>query len=153
MKTFSAVATIGMLALFGTGCARSLSGEVYSRDQAQKAQTLRMGTVEAVKLVQIEGTKSPVGAIAGGAMGAALGSTIGGGSGQTVATVAGGIAGAAAGAKIEEEVTKQQGVEITLRMDSGETIVVVQAADVSFQPGERVRVVASPDGTTRVAKP
>lgn len=153
MKALAAVAMVWTIALFGTGCARSLSGEVYSRDQAQKAQTLRMGTVEAVKLVQIEGTKSPVGAIAGGAMGAALGSTIGGGSGKTVATVAGGIAGAAAGAAIEEEATKQQGVEITLRMDSGETMVVVQAADVSFQPGERVRVITAQDGTTRVSKP
>jgi len=47
---------LGALLALG-GCASSLSGDVYSRDDARAPQTVRMGTVESVRLVQIEGTK------------------------------------------------------------------------------------------------
>lgn len=131
-------------------CAESRSGSVYTRDQARTAMTVLNGTVTDVRPVQIEGTKTPVGVIAGGAGGAALGSTIGGGSGRTVATVLGGLAGAAGGAIAEEQLTKKDGLEITVQLTGGETIAVVQEADEQFSVGEAVRVLKSPDGTTRV---
>ena len=36
--------------------------------------------------------------------------------------------------------------------DSGQTIVVVQEADVMIAPGDRVRIITAGDGTTRVSK-
>jgi outer membrane lipoprotein SlyB len=132
------------------GCAESRSGSVYTRDQARQTMTVLSGRVVDVKPVKIEGTKSPVGVIAGGAGGAALGSTIGGGSGRTVATVLGGLAGAAGGAIAEEQITKKDGLEISVQLTSGETIAVVQEADEQFAVGDSVRVLKSPDGTTRV---
>jgi outer membrane lipoprotein SlyB len=134
------------------GCASSRSGEVYSRDQARKTQTVQLGTVELVKSVKIEGTKTPLGTLAGAAAGGALGSTIGSGSGKTVAVVLGAIAGGAAGSAVEEQATKKDGLEITVKLDNGKVISVVQEADIPFSVGERVRILKGPDGTTRVRK-
>jgi outer membrane lipoprotein SlyB len=117
-----------------------------------KSQTIELGTVQMVKPVKIEGTKSYVGPAAGAAAGGALGSTIGSGSGKTVSTVLGALAGGAAGAAVEEEITKKDGLEITVELDNGEAIAVVQEADVPFAVGDRVRILKGPDGTTRVSK-
>jgi outer membrane lipoprotein SlyB len=152
MKKSGIALCILFAVLLATGCASSRSGEVYSRDQARKAQTVQMGTVQSVKAVQIEGTKSPVGAIAGGAVGAGVGQAIGSGTGRTLATVLGAVGGAVAGSAVEEEVTKKDGLEITVRLDDRRLISVVQEADVYFQVGERVRIQTGPDGTTRVSK-
>jgi outer membrane lipoprotein SlyB len=79
------------------------------------------------------------------------GSGIGSGSTtRTVGALAGAIIGGMAGAAAEEGITRQDGLEITVRLDSGRTIAVVQAADVQFRPGDRVRVLYGRDGTTRV---
>ena len=45
---------------------------------------------------------------------------------------------------------KQVGMELLVRLDSGEDMTVVQAADVAFRPGDRVRVMRGHDGSTRV---
>jgi outer membrane lipoprotein SlyB len=62
-----------------------------------------------------------------------------------VGAVVGGLAGAAA----EEGLTRKDGLEITVKLDNGSMIAVVQEADEQFHPGERVRLVES-GGTTRV---
>lgn len=134
------------------GCASSRSGQVYSRDEARQVQTVENGTVESVKEVLIEGTKTPIGTAAGGVTGGVLGSTVGSGSGRTVATVLGALAGAAAGTAAEEGLTRKKGLEIIVKKDSGETIVVVQEADVMFAPGDRVRIIYSNTGAVRVSK-
>jgi outer membrane lipoprotein SlyB len=139
--------TIGLLAFFLAGCAPSKSGRVYSRDQARVQHSVYYGTVLEVDEVLIEGTKTPIGTIAGGA---ALGSTIGGGSGRTVATVLGGIVGGIAGSAAEEGVTRRDGLELTVELDNGQIISVVQEADDQFLVGDRVRIVKGPGGSTRV---
>ncbi|HEY1181221.1 MAG TPA: glycine zipper 2TM domain-containing protein [Rhodocyclaceae bacterium] len=133
-----------------TGCASSLSGSAYSRDQARGEMTVRLGVVDSVRRVQIEGTKSPVGSLAGGALGGVAGSQMGKGTGSTVGAIAGVIAGGLAGSAIEEGVTRQNGLEITVRLENGQVIAVTQAADEEFRPGERVRVLSG-RGTTRVS--
>jgi len=45
---------------------------------------------------------------------------------------------------------KQTGLELFVRLDSGADVTVVQAADVAFRPGDRVRVMQGHDGATRV---
>ena len=129
MKTTKLVSLLVFIVLVTGGCASSMSPNVYSRDQAQKVQTVHKGEVIMVREVQIEGTKSGAGAIAGGIMGFALGSTIGSGSGRTVARAAGTVGGAAAGAAIEEGATRQMGLEITIELDNGEVVSIVQGAD------------------------
>lgn len=138
-------------ALLG-GCASGLGGGTYERGEARRAMEVEMGTVESVRQVRLEGTKSPVGTIAGGAVGGIAGSSVGGGSGRSIAMVLGAVAGGLAGSAIEEGVTRSNGVEVTVQLDSGRLIAVVQEDQgENFMPGERVRLVK--DGrTTRVTR-
>ncbi len=131
------------------GCASSLSGSSYSREQARTEQNVRFGVVESVRQVQIEGTKSRVGSAAGAVVGGIAGSEIGQGKGSAVGTVLGAVGGAVAGHAIEEATTRKGGLEITVKLEGGRTLAVVQEADEAFRPGERVRVLSG-GGVTRV---
>ena len=133
-----------------TGCVESQSGNVFSRDEARQAAEVYEGTVIDVRQGKIEGSQSGVGAIGGGAMGAAAGSTIGGGSGNVVATVGGAVAGALIGNAIEKGATGSNALQITVRLDTGKDIQIVQGTDIPFVVGQRVRVVYSPGGHSRV---
>ena len=150
MKSFRFLVFLIVAALIA-GCASSNSGDVYSRNQARTVQTVQMGTVEFVRNVQIEGTKSGVGAVGGGIAGGVLGSTVGKGKGSTLAALGGAAIGAVGGAVAEEKLTKKGGLEMTVKLDSGSTIAVVQEADVLFSVGDRVRVLTG-SGITRVVK-
>jgi outer membrane lipoprotein SlyB len=149
VNTVKLVGIAVMLAMLGA-CASSNSGSVYSRDEARKVQTVKMGVVESVRTVKLEGTKSPVGTAGGAVVGGVAGSTLGGGKGQAIATVLGAIVGGLAGSAAEEGLTRKDGLEITVKLDSGTMIAIVQEADDQFQPGERVRILES-GGITRVS--
>ncbi len=150
MKAINAITFLSVVLLLAVGCASSRSGKSYTRDQAREIQTVQMGTVQGVEAVQIEGTKTPVGVIAGGALGGVLGSSIGHGWGSVIGGTAGAVAGGLAGGAVEEEVTKKDGIEVTVKLDSGKTIAIVQEADETFRVGDRVRVLTGRDGTARV---
>lgn len=143
---FIALMCIGVLA----GCATSNSGSVYSREQTRQAQTVRMGVVESVRTVKIEGTRSGIGAATGAVVGGVAGSELGGGKGKVLTTVVGAVAGGLAGQAVEEGVTRKDGLEITVKLDNGSMLAVVQEADEAFHPGERVRVLEG-GGVTRVS--
>lgn len=143
-----------VVSLLVTGCASSLQGDTYSRDDARKVQTVQYGRIEDLRMVVIEGTKSPVGTIAGAGIGGVAGSTVGGGKGKTIATILGAVAGGVAGSKAEEAMTKSQGIEMIVRLENSDrTISVVQAHDPNapLAVGDRVRLM-SVNGQTRVAK-
>jgi outer membrane lipoprotein SlyB len=148
VRRFLALAAGAALAL--SGCASSMSGDVYSRDQARKVQRVDEGEIIMVREVMIEGTKSGLGVVAGGVVGGVLGSMVGGGKGQTLGTVAGAVGGAGAGAAAEEAATRQKGLEITVKLENGEVVSVVQAADREYLVGDEVKVLRNPDGTARV---
>ena len=131
-------------------CASSRSGQVYSRDQALQEMRVYYGTILEVRPVQIEGTQSGVGAVAGGVTGGVLGSLVGGGKGRVVGGVLGALGGAAGGALAEEAITKKNGVEITVEMDNGEIVSVVQEVDADYRVGDRVRLLRASDGSSRV---
>ncbi|ANI13812.1 hypothetical protein A9C11_07320 [Pseudomonas citronellolis] len=138
-------------ALVLSGCASNLSGSSYSRADARAVQSVRMGTIESLRAVQIEGTRTPIGTLAGAAVGGIAGSGIGGGRGAAIATVLGGVAGGAAGSAVEEGLTRTQGVEIVVREDDGMSRAYVQAVDAGqrFRVGDRVRIM-SVNGASRV---
>lgn len=133
-----------------TGCAGSQSGSAYSRTQTRGEMLVRMGVVESVRLVIIEGTQSGVGTIAGGAIGGIAGSNVGQGRGSTVGSILGAVLGGVAGQAIEEKTSKKDGIEITIKLDTGQMIAVTQEADEQFRTGERVRVLSG-GGATRVS--
>jgi outer membrane lipoprotein SlyB len=143
---------VGVLLVMATvlgGCASSMSSGAYTRAQARQTQEVQMGVVESVRQVQLEGTKTPVGTVAGAAVGGIAGSTLGSGRGSTVGAIVGAVAGGLAGSAIEEGVTKKPGLEITVTLDNGRMIAVTQEADETFRPGDRVRILTG-GGVTRV---
>ena len=150
-KTTVTVAVVLAAGLVLSGCPASMSGGSYTRDQARQAQDVQLGYVESVRQVNIEGTKSGVGAVSGAALGGVAGSNIGGGRGQIAGAIGGAVLGGVAGAAIEEGVTRQPGLEITVRLDNGRMTAVTQAADEPFYPGDRVRLLSGSDGVARVA--
>ncbi|WP_186310826.1 glycine zipper 2TM domain-containing protein [Paraburkholderia sp. BCC1886] len=148
------VATLigGSLAL--SGCAyNSSSADVYTASQAQREETVRLGTVDSVRAVKISsnnGQPSGLGAIGGGALGAVAGSALGGGTGSIVTGIIGGLAGAVAGNAVENGAAIRDGVEITVRLDNGDLRAITQSATGEiFRAGERVRLLSS-GGVTRV---
>lgn len=150
MKRIFAVALVAASTMLLAGCPAGLGGKDYSRDQARTVQEVQMGVVESVRAVNIEGTKTPIGAGAGAVVGGVAGSTVGGGRGSVVGAAVGAVLGGLGGAAAEEAVTRQNGVEITVRLDSGRMIAITQAADEEFRGGDRVRVLSG-GGTTRVS--
>ncbi len=142
---------IGSIAMLG-GCAPSLKGDVYSREDARTPQVVLMGTIETLRPVQIEGTKTPIGAGAGAAVGGIAGSSVGSGKGGYVAAVIGAVAGGLLGAAAEEGLTRTQGVEITVKEDGGPTRAYVQEVSEGeiFRVGDRVRIMMV-NGKSRVA--
>ena len=133
-----------------TGCAGSQSGSAYSRSQTRGEMQVRMGVVESVRQVTIEGAQSGVGTVAGGVVGGIAGSNVGQGKGSAVGAVLGAVLGGLAGQAIEEQTSKKDGVEITITLDSGQMIAVTQEADEPFRAGDRVRVLSG-NGVTRVS--
>ena len=138
-----------LISLILAGCASSRSGDVYSRDQARREMVVRTGIIESVREVTMEGTKSGAGTFAGAAVGGVAGSTVGSGKGQIVGAIVGAVLGGVAGSAIEENVTKKNALEITVKLDGGQLIAVVQEMGEYFRPGERVRVLSG-SGSSRV---
>ncbi len=128
------------------------SGNVVNARQAQSAQTVTFGTIIGSQPVSVQGGNQPanvVGTIAGGLAGGLLGNEIGGGRGQDIATVVGATAGAAAGNRVANAATTVQSTEWLVQLESGRTISVIQAQP-AFGIGQRVQVVQSANGTTRL---
>ena len=150
MKRSSLLIALLAASLILDGCASSMSGRAYSRGQARQEQAVRYGTVESVRPVQIEGTKTPIGTIAGGAVGGVAGSTVGSGKGSGVAAILGAVVGGIVGSAAEEGLTRRDGLEIIVKLDSGNTIAITQEADENFSSGERVHVISG-GGVSRVA--
>lgn len=147
IKTVCAAALMGSMAFAVTGCA-SDSANVYSRDQVKRAATAQAGIVESVRNVQIKDSTG-IGGVAGGVIGAVGGSSIGGGNGSIVTGVIGAVAGGLAGNALEKGATAKDALEITVKLDTGQRLVIVQGADTQIVPQQRVDVLN--DGqTTRV---
>ena len=137
------MAAFAAIAALLTGCAQlpPASPLAYGVGQAQQIQRVQLGTVLAVLRVSIQPNSSGLGGIGGMAAGGFLGNQIGGGRGQTAATVIGAIAGAIAGNRVENAAMQGQGVQVTVRLDTGGVIAVTQAADMPISVGERVQVI------------
>lgn len=152
MQKSSLMLAMGVSAVLAiSGCTSTLSGDSYSREEARTVQNVRLGTIESLRPVQIEGTKTPIGAGAGAIVGGVAGSTVGGGRGSAVAAVIGAVAGGLLGNAAEKGITRTQGVEITVREDDGGLRAYVQEVEPNqiFRVGQRVRIL-SVNGTSRV---
>ena len=126
-----------------TGCVSGLQGSTYSRSEARQVQEVEFGTVLSTNPVVIEGKQSGAGQLPGAIIGGVAGSSVGEGKGQQIFTILGAVGGAVVGSMIEEQATRTQGLELTIKMDSGKTLSIVQeVGNVNvFREGQRVRVL------------
>ena len=65
---------IVLVPVFLAGCASGLGGADYERHEARRIQEVKIGVVESVRSVKLEGTDSAVGTVAGGIVGSGKGS-------------------------------------------------------------------------------
>ena len=74
---------------------------------------------------------------------------MGHGKGSTIVAIIGAVVGGLAGSAAEEGLTRKDALEITVKLDGGGMVAIVQEADEQFHPGEKVRLVEN-GSTTRV---
>jgi outer membrane lipoprotein SlyB len=143
---------IPLLAAILAGCANPApSGQVYSASQTQAEQIVRLGTIESIRNVAIANPETGVGTVAGAALGGLGGSQIGHGNGSAAVGILGAVAGGVIGNRLENQANTRPGLEITVRLESGELRAITQLADEPFRPGDRVRLLTDPStGRTRV---
>jgi outer membrane lipoprotein SlyB len=142
-----AVAALGALAL--GGCAYPGGSADYRGYEVRGEQSVRFGVVESVREVRINPGESGVGTAGGAMLGGLAGSTVGGGNGQIAGAIGGAILGGIIGQNIEKSANERRGLEVTVMLDSGQYLAVVQEADEPFRTGDRVRILSG-RGATRV---
>ncbi|WP_087108993.1 glycine zipper 2TM domain-containing protein [Parendozoicomonas haliclonae] len=121
-----------------------LTGSNYDRLEARSMQTVQFGEIVEIELVRVDGTQSGVGALTGAAVGGIGGSTIGGGKGKSLATIAGAVAGGVLGNYAERKATETMAINMTVQLENGSYISVVQQEEPgnSYRVGDRVKVLS-----------
>lgn len=100
------------------------------------------GYVVDIEPVRVErGFKFGVGSVIGAVAGGLLGSQIGEGAGNTAATIAGAAAGGVAGTAAESRLSTQTASRITVDLQGGGTVTIVQPTDPQLHRGMRVAIV------------
>lgn len=148
----SSILCCGLLLMIG--CARNISSSSYTEGTVGSVSESYPCTVVSVRKVMIEGGDSlednKIGAIGGALAGAAVGQAFGGGRGRTLTTVGGALAGGVGGAMAERALKSQEGLEYTVRMQSGSLRTIVQGMDGALSPGQSALLMVSPKGRSRL---
>lgn len=161
-----------------TACSSSSRPVHYPTTSSGVAQKLDKGTIAGIREVVIDGRATNLGSIVGAGIGAGIGSIatpvqqtqtrtrrVNPKTGQVsekinvssnsnenrAATIIGGAVGAVVGRKVEKALTAKKAQEITIEMDSGEVVVVVQQKrEPGFYSTERVQIYTTSAGNSRV---
>jgi|TARA_B100001057_G_scaffold455452_1_gene501999 outer membrane lipoprotein SlyB len=124
---------------------------VFDRDSVQKISNVLYGEIVSIQDVVIEGDIIS-GSIVGGLVGAAAGSEISNSKSESeIGAVLGGAIGATLGGNLSKKIKAVAGIQLTINMDDGRTISVVQEiGDYQFSTGDLVEII-SIKGKTRVS--
>jgi outer membrane lipoprotein SlyB len=141
-----------LFSVFLTGCAQNPYGNAYSTSGTRQVQNVYYGTIVSTQAVTIDPNQTGVGTLAGGAIGGLLGSKVGKGTGSTIAAIGGAILGGVLGSATQGGITRRNGVNLTIKLDNGRVISIVQQVNpkVIFRTGQRVQVNIGGSGS-RVA--
>ncbi len=139
---------------FFSSCARQISSDVYSGASIGETSTTYAGVIVNARKVLVQDQEyledNGLGLAGGGLAGAAIGSQFGKGSGNTLATIAGAVAGAVGGAYAEKALKEQEAIEYIVALDNGETRTVVQGPQPQLQSGQKVWLMVSYQGRSRI---
>ena len=99
------------------------------------------GKVEAIEIYRApDNNLVNGGTLIGGIAGGVIGHQIGRGRGNTAATIAGAIGGAVVGNEIEKKQAQATRYRITVRLDSGSSLIIEDTHDLNLRVGDRVRI-------------
>ncbi|MET0588937.1 MAG: hypothetical protein ABWZ75_10500 [Novosphingobium sp.] len=139
-------ATVAACVLVLGACAPVDSPNTIRAGEAGTVQPVQFGTLTAIRSVEIRPGQTRLGTMAGATLGAIGGSQVGN---STAGNLAGGVAGAVTGGAVGSAVQgsgRNNGLELTIQLDSGETVAVVQpGAANDFRVGDRVRITGTAD--------
>ena len=146
-----ALLTIGFFMLLLQGCIAEPTAHRYLRSEVNTLQTVQFGHITEIEPVEVSGSRSGIGQFAGMLGGGVLGSQAGGGAGRDLAAATGIIAGTIAGQAAEEKITRSKALNLTIKLDSGALVSVVQQPEeaTAYRVGDRVKIV-SHNNTSRV---
>ena len=149
-STLAPVMVIVALLAFGCAEAQYKRSDVGQAPSSGRFQSLDEGEIIKVRKVIVEGEKSAVGVLAGAGTGLLLGSLFGRGTGKVLAMGAGAVAGGIAGSKVEEKATRTEALEITVKLENGEVVTVLQKQYDHFEVGDTVKVLRRSNGQAEV---
>lgn len=137
-----------------SGCARTISSGTYSSRHVGETSRTEEGTIISMRFVEVKDheklEENGLGIIGGALGGGLLGSLMGKGNGKAAMTGVGALAGAAGGALLQDQMTTQQGVEYVVKLNNGSTQTVVQGPEPLLKAGQKVYVMISHKGRSRV---
>jgi outer membrane lipoprotein SlyB len=120
--------------------AKPAASRMRAATGAPAAACTNCGVIESIRVVEVKGEGSGVGAIGGAVVGGVLGNQVGRGSGRTAATVVGAGAGAYAGHEIEKNVKKSVNYQVRVRMNDGSYRTFHEREQPALAVGQKVRV-------------
>lgn len=149
-------------------CSSSGSASRYPAVATGVAHKQEKGTVVEIREVVIDGQATNIGTIVGGGIGGAVGSiatpvtsktritetgisTRSNSNENRAATGIGAAVGVVVGRQVEKRLTAKKVQELTIEMDGGETVIIVQERrEPWFDSGDRVQVYTTRAGNSRV---
>jgi len=137
----------------------SQTGSSYTSGQTRQASEVYMGTITHLDAAYIDNNPTGVGtlggAVVGGVVGSAAGSPRWNYTGRTLMTLGGAVIGALAGTGVEKALNSKDALDITVNLDNGQTLSIVQELgneERSFAVGDRVRVLRGSGDSARVRR-
>jgi outer membrane lipoprotein SlyB len=131
------------------GCSGDeFSGNRYTAANVGEAARTDAGTIISLRKVEIK----PDGSVAGTALGAVgggiVGSMFGGGHAKYATAAAGAVAGGVAGHALTSRPT--EGVEYTVKLETGSLVTIAQGPTPALSVGQKVYIVNSEKGKSRI---
>ena len=141
---------LGAFLLVNSCSYSSIRPDVVERNQAQRMQSVRFGTILSIDEITVSGDRE-TGEMVGAAIGAASGSSISESDIESgIGAIVGGLIGSRVGSEVGNIATRKNAIELLVALDDGKTVSIIQeASDDLFEKGIRVKVITSA-GKTRV---
>ncbi|MBT3921473.1 MAG: hypothetical protein HOF21_02755 [Nitrospina sp.] len=141
---------VAVFILIISGCSLH-SGSTYERSEMGSPEYFKKGIILSVRDVDIKGTESGAGAVAGATAGGLAGSTLGGNTAtRALGALGGAVVGGLVGTATEDIITSGSASEFIIQPDEGEPYAVVQVNDEELKAGERVLIMDS--GKVRIVR-
>ena len=127
------------------------SGSTYDQNEMGSPVYFKKGVIVSVRDVEIKGTESGAGAVAGATVGGLAGTTLGENTAtRALGAIGGAVIGGIMGHATENVITSDDASEFIIQPDEGEPYSIVQINDEGLKEGERVLIMDS--GKVRIVR-